>query len=716
MANIWDLFPAIDKEKSMKINHMFLHSKVARRIFVMFILCALIPISALALLSYFQVSEQLTRQSMERLYNSSKTHGLSIYERFLFLETNLILLVNRVLKEADRSSVLNSEEILGEYGAKRFISVTLVRQSGEINHLFGNFEISAIEGFKTAKNAEAGKTSIIFKENKDGPSSVYMMIPLDKNNPGSDKIIAEVEISYLWGIGHENILPPMTDLCIIDQFRNVLVSSFPVSDSLLHQVMIKKDDYLSNFFQYTADQQNFYVSYRPVFLKSGFDAPNFSVVLRRSEADVLSPLTEFKFIFPLVVLLSIWIVLFLSVFLIRRSLNPLEKLKEGALRVAQNDFKTQVLVNSKDEFEDLAGSFNLMSRQLDRHFESLIARSELDRAILSSLSVKKIINTALTRMYGFFSCDSISINLVLDKKPDACQGYILTDTSVRKTQEEFFNITPDDQYALEKNPQYVLIDLKDKQPSYLGQIAPRNMKSFLVLPLFLNKVLKGTVALGYKYDRAYSEDDLNQARQIADQLTVALSNSSLVMELEKLNLGTLEALARTVDAKSSWTAGHSERVTILSIKIAQILGLDQKQINTLQRSAFLHDIGKIGIPLAILDKPDRLTDEEFEKIKEHPVIGAQILEPIDAYADVIPIVLQHHEKYNGKGYPYGISGEDIVIGARILAVADVYDAVVSDRPYRQGWIEKKAVEMITGESGKHFDPKIVDAFLSAISL
>lgn len=700
----------------MKINQIFLRSKVARRIFIMFVLCALIPISALAVLSYIQVSEQLTKQGMDQLYNSAKAHGLSIYERFLFLETNLNLIGSTVFKEENKLSGFNSGEILGQYGARRFVALALVRQSGEINHLFGTLENSVLEILKNAEHINTGRASILFQDNEDLPARVYMVILQDQQKAESDKLIAEIEISYLWGIGHENILPTMTDLCIVDQFRKVLIRSFPVSDALLHQIMIKKDDTLNNFFQYTADSQNFYVSYRPVFLKSGFNAPNFSVVLRRAEADVLRPLEDFKLLFPLVVLLSIWIVLLLSIFHIRRSLIPLEKLKEGTLRVAQNDFKSQVVVTSKDEFEDLAGSFNLMSMQLARHFESLITRSEIDRAILSSLSVKKIIHTTLNRMYNFFSCDSISINLALDKNPIAYHGYILTDIRVRKTQEEFFNISFGDQQILEKNPQYILIDLKDGLPSYLAHAAMQDMKSFLVLPLFLNKELKGTVALGYQHDREYSEDDLTQARQVADQLTVALANSTLVMELEKLNLGTLEALARTVDAKSSWTAGHSERVTVLSIKIAQILGLDQKQIDTLQRGSFLHDIGKIGTPLAILDKPDRLTDAEFEKIKEHPVIGAQILEPIDAYADVLPIVLQHHEKYNGKGYPYGIAGEDIVIGARILAVADVYDAVVSDRPYRQGWIEKKAVEMITEESGKHFDPKVVDAFLTAISL
>jgi putative nucleotidyltransferase with HDIG domain len=185
-----------------------------------------------------------------------------------------------------------------------------------------------------------------------------------------------------------------------------------------------------------------------------------------------------------------------------------------------------------------------------------------------------------------------------------------------------------------------------------------------------------------------------------------------VEELELLNWGTLEALARTVDAKSRWTAGHSERVAELALKIARVMGFDEKELESLHRGAFLHDIGKIGIPLLIIDKPGKLTDDEYKKIMEHPVIGAKIIEPIEAYADAIPMILQHHEKFDGTGYPYGISGEALSLSARILAVADVYDAITSNRPYRQGSVKEKAINIITGESGKHFDPNVVEAFLN----
>jgi putative nucleotidyltransferase with HDIG domain len=184
--------------------------------------------------------------------------------------------------------------------------------------------------------------------------------------------------------------------------------------------------------------------------------------------------------------------------------------------------------------------------------------------------------------------------------------------------------------------------------------------------------------------------------------------------LYRLNRGTLTALARAIDAKSPWTAGHSERVTHLALKIGRILGLTQKQLENLEQAGLLHDIGKIGISAKILDKPGKLTDEEYRIICEHPVKGANILQPIEEYAEVMPVAMQHHEWFNGKGYPDGLSGEEISIGARILSVADVFDALTSDRPYREGMSVEIAIERIRESSGIQFDPKVVDAFLKLL--
>lgn len=183
-----------------------------------------------------------------------------------------------------------------------------------------------------------------------------------------------------------------------------------------------------------------------------------------------------------------------------------------------------------------------------------------------------------------------------------------------------------------------------------------------------------------------------------------------VKALEQLDVGTLTALARAIDAKSPWTAGHSERVTTLALKIANSIGLPARDLQILHRGGLLHDIGKIGTPATILDKPGKLDPEEIKIMRQHVTIGVRILEPVPCFREVLPIVAQHHEWFNGAGYPAGVAGENINLHARILSVADSYDAITSDRPYRKGIAPQRALEMLNNRAGTQFDPMVVDVF------
>jgi putative nucleotidyltransferase with HDIG domain len=185
-------------------------------------------------------------------------------------------------------------------------------------------------------------------------------------------------------------------------------------------------------------------------------------------------------------------------------------------------------------------------------------------------------------------------------------------------------------------------------------------------------------------------------------------------DLQALSVGTFEALARTIDAKSPWTAGHSQRVTWIGVRIAAELGLPPAEIERLRYGGLLHDIGKLGVPSRILDKRGRLSRAETKIIRMHPELGARILEPIAAYAPMIPVVLEHHERYDGTGYPRRLAGDHISLGGRIFAVADVVDAMVSDRPYRPGIPFDHVVRYVADQAGRGFDPQVVDAFLKIV--
>ena len=191
-----------------------------------------------------------------------------------------------------------------------------------------------------------------------------------------------------------------------------------------------------------------------------------------------------------------------------------------------------------------------------------------------------------------------------------------------------------------------------------------------------------------------------------------MAKARLMKEHEQLNWGTLHALARTVDTKSKWTAGHSERVAAIAQDIGRLLGMSGKELDQLHRAGLLHDIGKIGVSEKLLDKDSSLTEAEFALIREHPAKGALILEPINAFAEILPLIAEHHERFNGEGYPRGLTGEDISFGARILAVADVYDALISERPYREGWDLHRVLSYIEKQAGVMFDPVIVQTLLT----
>ena len=184
-------------------------------------------------------------------------------------------------------------------------------------------------------------------------------------------------------------------------------------------------------------------------------------------------------------------------------------------------------------------------------------------------------------------------------------------------------------------------------------------------------------------------------------------------QLHALSVGTLETLARTIDAKSPWTAGHSTRVADVALAVARAMHFDAPSMERIRRGALLHDIGKIGISADILDSPARLTEEQKAIVQEHPALGARILEPLPHCADILPMVLQHHERFDGGGYPAGLAGAGIALDARVLAVADVYDAMTSDRPYRRGLPPRDAAVRISEGAGTQFDPDVVAAFTDA---
>lgn len=237
-------------------------------------------------------------------------------------------------------------------------------------------------------------------------------------------------------------------------------------------------------------------------------------------------------------------------------------------------------------------------------------------------------------------------------------------------------------------------------------------KSLICVPLKHNDKIIGVLeVLNRKGDIPFNTHDMELLELIAAQCASPIVNAKLYQNIRNLYKSTLKVLANALDAKDSYTHGHSQRVAEYSLAIACELGLSAKEKDDLEFAALLHDIGKIGIRDNILCKPGKLTDEEFKIIQMHPVMSAQILEPIEFLSDKIPIVKHHHERYDGRGYPSKLSKDEIPFGARIICVADTFDAMTSNRSYRKGLPAEVALEELKRCSGAQFDPVMVEAFL-----
>jgi putative nucleotidyltransferase with HDIG domain len=240
-------------------------------------------------------------------------------------------------------------------------------------------------------------------------------------------------------------------------------------------------------------------------------------------------------------------------------------------------------------------------------------------------------------------------------------------------------------------------------------------RSVLCVPIKIKERVLGTIELtNRRGEESFSFEDLEMLQSIANQAAVAIENANLYRDVQRSYLETVLALVQAVEEKDRYTRGHSERVTAFSVKIAQSLGLDPRQVRMIEYAGVLHDIGKLGIDQAIIQKNGRLTPEEYTVIKNHPLIGERIVRPIGFLADALPAIAQHHERVDGKGYPRGLEGERMALEARILSVADAYDAMITERPYRKPLAREAAVAELVRCSGSQFDPTVVEHFIELL--
>lgn len=694
----------------MKLVKGAIRSKVGRRILFLFSLCALLPITVLTAISFFQVSHTLKEESEKRRLQECKSFANLIWQRIESLGLDLIDISSGMPETGSGMSTSWSDEY-SEYLNTRFEALSVIRAEGVVQNLLDEVELPDLAD-DYIDHLRDGEPLIFAHQREDGRLEILLARLLNPADPGLDLIVGRLQADHLWYV-NEGMLSDENQLTMLDENGAVLYTKFPSRPGFTNEdveTIYKHSGQLKLRYSGEMYLASFYV----IYLNMKFRTTPWAIVLSELRSKIQAPMTRFLSRFLLVVLVSIWVVLLLSIAQIRRNLVPLRKLQEGTKRIAERDFASRVDLDSDDEFEELADSFNLMAAQLGQQFNALSTTAEIDRAVLSLLNEERIIETVLKRTCDVLKCDGLTIT-VFESYDDQLPKSYSAFRGVGEWETQFIQpLSREDMALLERVSDLETLQVEAEPSPYIQPLARKDLRSILLLPVRLQEKVVGVVALGYRDTALMNDAEKQQARQLADRFTVALSNARLVMNLDRMSWGTLLALARAIDASSPWTAGHSERVTALSLSIGRQVGMSESELETLNRGGLLHDLGKIGVPANILDKDGPLTDEEREVMMGHPRIGTRILQPIPVFTDVTPIVLQHHERFDGKGYPDGIAGEEISLGARVLSVADIYDALTSARPYRKAMEQQDVVKIIEEESGTQFDPVVVEAFLELL--
>jgi putative nucleotidyltransferase with HDIG domain len=399
--------------------------------------------------------------------------------------------------------------------------------------------------------------------------------------------------------------------------------------------------------------------------------------------------------------------------------EPLAELASSVARVADGDYSAKVEASGSNEIAALAENFNQMTDSLKERSESLTKKVlelatlyEMSRALGSTLDLDALLKSVLDSAMRIFGAE-VGYVTMTDRETGElrirAQHGVITGPDVANR----LRSSMSEWVVREGRP---LIFNPPRAEDHTGQTeAVSGALAALCVPLLSAEGPIGALTVGtFDQERRFTADDVRLLATIANQVTIAIGNIGLFSSVQEAYLATVRALAAAVDAKDPYTRGHSDGVAAFALMIGAKLELSPDQMVALEMAAYLHDIGKIGISEDILLKPGKLTESEMSRMRHHPLIGANILKPVAFPWPIAPVVRHHHEHYDGNGYPAGLRGDEIPLLARVLTVADAFEAMIADRPYRRGRSHQEAILELRRCAGTHFDPRVVEAFISAL--
>ena len=356
-------------------------------------------------------------------------------------------------------------------------------------------------------------------------------------------------------------------------------------------------------------------------------------------------------------------------------------------------------------------------RKSKTQLDELRAFYKAGKAVISSLDVDEVLQMISEEAVDIMKVDVCSLRLLDEKKENLILKATCGHTDEYKEKKRVMKVKGSIGGKVVKTKEPVSIGNVQKDPLYRYRSLARKggLVSLLAVPLIQRGNVIGVINVYTPESHTFTRREVRLLSMFAEQAAIAIENARLFNEIHQNYLNTVKALGAVIDARDDYTRGHSEAVMKYGTTIAEKMNLPVKEVELVRFAGFLHDIGKVGVNLSILNKLGPLTQKEWKDITRHPIIGSDIVKQLGFLNELVPVILHHHERYDGGGYPAGLEKGGIPLACRILCVADAFDAMVSDRPYRsRRYTRKKAMKQLENNSGVQFDPKVVSVFLGIL--
>jgi len=362
---------------------------------------------------------------------------------------------------------------------------------------------------------------------------------------------------------------------------------------------------------------------------------------------------------------------------------------------------------------DLAGELEHKNSKLEDVVANLSTLYKVGLAINSSMDLERVFDVVVRTTRDTLHAEIGYIMLYAQAENELHLSTLIGRTDILSAGARFdMKPTSVSAWVIENRKPLLIADINETPDFDRFSVLGYERKSLICAPLQVKEEIIGTITMVNQLDGgSFSNDQLDLLATIAAQAAIAIKNAKLYDEQQKTYLNTIQALVSAIEASDKYTLGHSERVTRYALALSKKLDMSEARLKVIERAAILHDIGKIGIDLSLLHKEAKLTLEDRKQLEQHPLIGMRILEPIEFLHDVRLCIGQHHERYDGCGYPSQIAVEDLLLESRILAIADSFDAMTSDRPYRKALTVEMAIQELWDHAGTQFDPDLVAIFV-----